>query len=475
MQNKPVPPQNKARQYEPMYSRQVRTSFSPFRDVTPLRAESPFGVGSESSYRASSPVTYETRTTLAKKRYKPPRVFSSKRRVGNYYNRLLAKRGAGGKVGKYWPYIDVEDIDCENISDLVSDTDVSPLDDTGNYDYVVKVGDIGTYDTYGSLSGEPLCIAYETGSYEPDNDIPDEYVPFRPRPRVVSPERDYSDLSVLPYLPTRDPLKTSVEDDISFNAVVAQSAARARRALENVNWDSYDSAGLVLSVEGEYIPPQEETPIGFRYISRPIMLKVPAAQRVRSTDSDNSFTRYMTDLRKFRDEIRLRLEDGYRTLCRDSKSHYTPPALPSTTSTYKPYISKYRPTHTYHRNLLEDEDNKYGHSIELYTPPPTTSYRRTPALLTSASTNTRSTFHSDDIPQTRSGAVRLFDTKVGADSNIGTLARIEIKVPHVSYPLELVCYPRLCKTCSRNRMAAASFLNSRQNLHAELSSLGVWI
>lgn len=422
-----------------MYSRQVRTSFSPFRSISPLRSDSPVDFGYESPYRPSSPAPLETSSTIGRKRYKPPRVISSKRRVGNYYNRLLAKRGTTGKVGKYWPYLDVEDIEDENISDLVSDTEA--LDDSSsNYNYVVKVGDMGTYDTYqGLTSTEPLGLVYDSGSYDYDTDydIPDEYVPFRPRPRVASPERDYSDLSVLPYLPTRDPTKTSVADDISFNAVVAQSAARARRALENVNWDAYDSAGLVLSVEGEYIPPQDETPIGFRYVSRPIMLKVPAAQRVRATDSDNSFTRYMTDLRKFRDELQLRLEEGYRTLCRDSKSYYKPPPVSSTaSSSYTPYISKYRPKHTYHRSLLEDDDNRYGHSIELY-PSTTTTYRRAPASFTS----TRSILQSDVLlPQASAGATKSFESKSGAE-NIGTLARIEIKVPNVSFPIELVCFP----------------------------------
>jgi len=409
----------------PMYSRSVRTTFSPFRSITPLRADSPSDFGSESPYRSSSPVSFERRASIGRRRIRPPRVVSSKRRVGNYYNRLLSKRGVSGKVGKYWPYIDVEDIADENISDLVSDCEYQ--DDTGSsYNYAVKLGDMGNYDTY-DVTSEPLGLVYDTYSNELDYDIPDDYVPFKPRTRVVSPERDYSELSVLPYLPARDCTKTSVADDISFNAVVAQSAARARRALENVNWDSYDSAGLVLSVEGEYIPPQDETPVGFRYISRPIMLKVPALQRVRATDSDNSFTRYMTDLRKFRDEIRIRLEEGYRSLCNDSKSYYTPPSQPissAISSSYTPYVSKYRPKHTYHSSLLEDEGNKYGHSLEFY-PTTTSSYRRTPSAITS----TRSVLHRDDtLPQARSGAISIFDSKSGSDSKIGTLARIEIKV-----------------------------------------------
>lgn len=412
-----------------MYSRQVRTSSSPFRSITPLRAGSPFefeSFDSDSPYRPSSPITAEARTTVTvgRKRYKPPRVLSSKRRTGNYYNRLLAKKGNSGKVGRYWPYIDVEDIENENISDLISDTEYDLEDDPGKYNYVVKLGDVGTYDTYDSESGEPLNYLYEG-----DFDIPDKYVPFKPKARVTSPERDYSELSVLPYLPTRDPTKNSVEDDLSFNAVVAQSAARARRALENVNWDAYDSAGLVLSVEGEYIAPQDETPIAFRYISRPIMLKVPAAQRVSYKDSDNAFTRYMTDLRKFRDGIRLRLEEGYRTLCKDSKSYHTATALPQSTtvsSSYTPYISKYRPRQTHYRSLVEDEDSKYGHSLELYPSP--SSYRRTP----STAVSTRPIRHIEDtLPQASAGAIKLFDSKLEADSKLGTLARIEIKVSNV--------------------------------------------
>ncbi|WAR11626.1 hypothetical protein MAR_025806 [Mya arenaria] len=225
------------------------------------------------------------------------------------------------------------------------------------YNYVFDTGDGSR-----SYTVEPLSLAYDNE----DTDIPDEYVPFKPRYREPSPDRDYSQMSVLPYIPKRDPTKNSLQDDLNFNALVAQSASRARKALENINWANYDSAGLVLSVEGEYIPPEQNTALGFRYVSRPIMLKVPAAQRVSYKDSDNAFTKYMTDLRKFRDEIRQRLEEGYSTLNKHSATHYETPAIdysstPSYTSSYS------RPTRSYRRYVTSgDDESKFGHSLELY-------------------------------------------------------------------------------------------------------------
>lgn len=343
---------------------------------------------------------------MVKKRPKPPRILASKRRVGNYYERLLAKKSRGGKVGKYWPYIDVEDIDKENLGDVLSDTEQDTVGHASGgvrYDYVITSGDDGYSERY-----EPVTYSY---SCEPDSDIPDEYVPFRPRARVLSPERDYSKMSILPYIPKRDPTKTSVEDDISFNAVVAASATRARKALENVNWDEYDSAGLILSVEGEYTPPAEDTPLGFRYISRPIMLKIPANQRVCVADSDNVFTKYMTDLQRFREGIRARLEEGYKAVSRETASCVSP-TLPAITSSS--YTSMYnRPIRTpYRSRLTEDTGYKYGHSLELYP--------------LSSGSKSRSLMPYDDYKQ--SGAIKLFDSKSDKYERLGTLARVEIKV-----------------------------------------------
>ncbi|XP_060604569.1 uncharacterized protein LOC132757331 isoform X3 [Ruditapes philippinarum] len=409
--------------YDPMYSDTVRTSFSPSRDISPYRTDSPFR--SDSSYRSVSPYRdispyrdtsispLETRSRLVKKRHKPPRVLASKRRVGNYYDRLLSKKSKSGKEGKYWPYIDVEDIDKESLGDILSDTEVDITGNSGcRYDYVITGGDDGS-----GMSYEPITYSY---NYDSESDIPDDYVPFRPKARVVSPERDYSQMSVIPYLPTRDPTKNTSQDDISFNAVVAASAARARKALENINWNEFESAGLVLSVEGEYTPPSEEAPLGFRYISRPIMLKVPANQRVRAADSDNAFTKYMTDLQKFRESIRARLEDGYKAISRETSSCVSP-SLPAIASSS--YTSMYtRPIRTHYRSRLTDDTGyKYGHSLELYP--------------LSSGSRTRSLTASDDLPH--SGAIKLYDSKHDKYERLGTLARVEIKAALLANKVEV--------------------------------------
>lgn len=45
--------------------------------------------------------------------------------MGNYYNRLLNRKATqpSGAEGKYWPYIDVEDIQDTYTGDLFSDTE----------------------------------------------------------------------------------------------------------------------------------------------------------------------------------------------------------------------------------------------------------------------------------------------------------------------------------------------------------------
>ncbi|XP_052230982.1 uncharacterized protein LOC127844621 isoform X3 [Dreissena polymorpha] len=451
--------------YEPLYSSRVRTTILPLRALSPYRSESPYRsdspIESDSVYR-SSPSRFESKSRLSKRR-KPPRVLASKKRVGNYYNRLLSKRASSGKEGKYWPYIDVEDIDTESIGDLV--------DDDGN------TGQVSEYN-YASPVHTPYSYVIEgedgrtrTYTYEPlplsdyDIDIPDEYVPFKPKPREVSPETDYSQMSVVPYLPKRDPAKNTSQDFINFNAVVTQSALRARKALENVNWDKYDSAGLVLSVEGEYIPPEQNAALGFRYVSRPIMLKVPAAQRVRASDSDNAFTKYMTDLRKFRDEVRNRLEEGYSTLNRHSAVKYEVPQMsssytPSYTSTYRrPYLSSSRQV-----DATKDV-SPFEHRLELYP-----------------LSSTRSSSHSRTRDADTS-VLKLYDAKHDKDSKLGTLARVEIKAALLASKVESLMPERKrrpksvyaqarLRALERERRGSgekevvAGFIEDTSNLHA---------
>ena len=410
--------------------------------------------------------------------------------MGNYYNRLLNRRATqpSGAEGKYWPYINVEDIQDTYTGDLLSDsesvtgggttyyiesrgdddqtpysTDYQPTPYSTDYQPSYSSDYQPSYSSdYQPLYSSDYQPSYTSRSYADDDeeDIPTDYIPFRPKLRSISPERDYSKLSVTPYLPKRDPSKNTAADDIAFNAIVAASAERARKALERVSLDEYDDARLVLSVEGEYKPPSSEIPLGFRYISRPIMLKEPASRIVSAYDSDNSFTKYMKDSQMFRQGIRDRLEEGYRALDTSYKS-YVPaltashvPALTASrvhsltashtpaitasrlsaiTSSYEPAsISSYEPTPSsrilalrgaesaplstykpYHTRLRDTEGYKYSHSLELY---PVTSRDTTLALPSSR----------EAIPDTH--AIRLYDSSNAPSSKMSTVDKIQIKV-----------------------------------------------
>lgn len=399
--------------YQPLYSRAVRTSVSPERFPSHLRSLSRSVSPYRSPSRDSSPLPVEFsslshRTTRPFRKRNRPRVVSSKRKLGNYYDRLLSRRATqpAGAEAKYWPYIDVEDIEDTYTGDLI--------DDTESYRGVGDTYSRGGADSYGQEGGDTYIIdtkGYPDDSYycnyEGDSDdIPNfEYVPFRPKIRAVSPERDYAKLSVVPYLPKRDPTKTTVADDIAFNAIVAASAERARKALERVNWDDYDQAGLVLSVEGEYKAPSSDIPLGFRYVSRPLTLKEPISRIVSAYDSDNSFTKYMKDLQSFREGIRTRLEEGYRALDTTYKSYV--PAITKTETEYKPRVKPY------HKRLREQEGYKYGHSLELY---PVTSRESTLSLPSSR----------EAIPESHS--IRLYDSGHDPSSKLSTFDKVQIKV-----------------------------------------------
>ena len=364
--------------------------------------------------------------------------------MGNYYNRLLNRKATqpSGAEGKYWPYIDVEDIQDTYTGDLFSDTE--SLTGGGDTYVIASRGNENDYQPSYSSEYQPSyssdyqpLYSYE---YQPSNpsysyadddldDIPTDYIPFRPKLRSFSPERDFSKLSVVPYLPKRDPSKNSAADDIAFNAIVAASAERARKALERVSLDDYDDASLVLSVEGEYKSPSSDIPLGFRYISRPIALKEPASRIVSAYDSDNSFTKYMKDLQSFREGIRARLEEGYRALDTTYKSHLpaiTASHVPAVTSSRVPAITSSRepairgaeaaPLSTfkpYHTRLRDTEGYKYSHSLELY---PVTSRDTTLALPSSR----------EAIPETH--AIRLYDSSFEPSSKMSTIDKIQIKV-----------------------------------------------
>lgn len=397
-------------------SRSVSPYRSPSRDSSPLPVEA-----SSLSRRATRPVRKRPR----------PRVLASKRKVGNYYDRLLSRRATqpSGAEGKYWPYIDVEDIENTYTGDLFSDTESLA---SGADTYIIE--------SKSNLNDFQPSYSY---TYDDDTeDIPNEYVPFRPKIRSISPERDYSKLSVVPYLPKRDPSKNSVADDIAFNAIVAASAERARKALERTNWGDYDQAGLVLSVEGEYKAPSSDIPLGFRYISRPITLKEPISRVVSAYDSDNSFTKYMKDLQSFREGIRSRLEEGYRALSTSYKSYMPAITASHTASVSSSHVPAVRatvrgaeaayipPIKPYHTRLREQEGYKYSHSLELY---PVSSRSSALSLPSSA----------EAIPETH--AIRLYDSSYEPSTKMSTLDKIQIKVRsgnHVN-SLRVLFYSRL--------------------------------
>ena len=407
--------------YSPMYSRSVRTNDSPLRDtsLSHLRSVSPF--------RSPSPGSRESpeRSNRMLQKRRKPRVFASKRRVGNYYTRLLSRRQTDGRNCKYWPYLDVDEIETTDLGELCSDTE--DLNDDSSETYLIQSDRARDYDSNQEDATAPVRYIYEY-----DADIPDDYVPFRPKVRYQSPERDYSKLSVIPYFPQRDPTKTSVADTISFNAVVAESAARARQALERINWHDYDSAGLVLSVEGEYHTPDNDVPFGFRYISRPLALKMPVTNRVSAFDSDNAFTKYWTDIQKFREGIRLRLEEGYKALSSSTKS-YTP-ALTSYTPSSSSALTSYssRPSRkTYYKRLRDDKDYKYGQSLELY-----------PLESSREPLGTRRALPSSDLALPEARPLSVYDLKSDSDSRMSVLAKVKIKVCEVASPLR-ICIPSI--------------------------------
>ena len=221
---------------------------------------------------------------------------------------------------------------------------------------------------------------------------PSEYVPFAPRRMLTYEESedggDYSsrlgslpDLAVQPYYSRRSESgNEGVADDILFHNVVAQTAAKARAALRNVNLDEYDNASLVFSVEGELKDPQRGgEPVGFHYIARPIPLKGPMlatgpGSYAATTGTDSAFDKYFADMRNFREQIRQRLESGYQAL-RDASTTYrskyygdqkalpysssasstydrVPDYRPKTYTSYEPSYSSYATTS--YRNRLED-------------------------------------------------------------------------------------------------------------------------
>ncbi|XP_025114831.1 uncharacterized protein LOC112576527 isoform X3 [Pomacea canaliculata] len=219
-----------------------------------------------------------------------PRVLGSSRRpAGNYYERLLRKRGK--RRGKFGPYYDVESIEGSDLTDVLSDTgSLSDLDASyGTYDSSVTPS--YTFQDY-PLSSSP------SSAYYVDQDT--EYVPYGPSRHLettgllevssyngnddeneecsdtASLPSPMNDLSLSTYLPnsvvssalSRSPYRAVVPYTSSFldncldvmpssspsqkllDSLVQTAVARARSAVDALALPDYHGASLVLSVEG---------------------------------------------------------------------------------------------------------------------------------------------------------------------------------------------------------------------------------
>jgi hypothetical protein len=358
---------------------------------SPLRKYAPPGRIHELNYEddSSEISPYDTPTHSARSSperdtgTRPRRLRGSigpRRRVSNYYNRLVQRRAARpGSNAKYYPYMDVESITSDDVGDVVSNH--------GEYrsDNQADVSDAGT--------GEYYVVDRERSP------SPIEYVPFGPRSRINFDSGEYdcqvpslSDLAMSPYtgISQEDKNissdKSRISDDLLFHNIVGRTASKARDALRNVDLDEYDNASLVISVEGEYKDPVKGENMGFHYIARPLTLKGPMLSgpaTYASTASDSAFSRYMDDMRSFRAEIRNRLEAGYKSLSEVSTKYpsHSYPIIASSRRSYSRALSPPRgsspiprsssPVHTYRtqslpignlRKRLEEIEGKHRRS-----------------------------------------------------------------------------------------------------------------
>ncbi|XP_070198729.1 uncharacterized protein [Littorina saxatilis] len=257
-----------------------------------------------------------------------PRVLASARRpAGNYYQRLLRKRGK--QQGRFGPYYDLESIEG---------SDLSVLSDTGSLDGTYEVG----YDDIDCTGVSPpsspptyrriLDLPSSSSPYYVDQDT--EFVPFGPsRPlqtkglfelspydaddddvdvecynsrALPSPTTDLSLSTYLPSYLTPPSLKapTATAPSVSlpplpyrsvvpytsslaasspavpsshipsqqlFESLIASSIQRAKSALNTLAIPAYQGASLVLSVEGAGLSPEGKR-VGFTYTPPPIPL-----------------------------------------------------------------------------------------------------------------------------------------------------------------------------------------------------------
>lgn len=327
-------------------------------------------------------------------------------RIGKHFSKLLdlRKKPPGGQSYR-------SDLDSEAASDDYSD-----------YDYENRYEDQDA-----DAPGE--CF-YITRNRSPSPE--EEYVPFAPRRRVTyeddNDEDEYrskvpvisSDFTITPYTASRstEVQRSAVTNDLLYHNVVAETAARARKLLAETDIDEYENASLVLSVEGEYKDP-ERGELGFQYISRPLQLKGPMLATGPGTyavavGTDSAFEKYFKDMRSFREEIRTRLDSGYRALKDASRSYRS---LPSSTysSTYRALPSTESYSHSYpsvsYRKRLKD-----GSEDQLVIYPLSERSRGASPVSTVR----------DESPD-RFKTVAVFESP-GEEMRISTLDKIKIKV-----------------------------------------------
>lgn len=330
----------------PMY--RATTNIQPLGILTKLDWTSPlrkYEMGAslpelENGDDVSEYSTYAAPTETESVRSSPERDYEEgirprtrpKRKIRTVYRRMPRRTVRASKNVKYYPYLDTESV----VSDDVGTINGEYMDDDDYQStYCSEVGDGGDY-YYVDKERSPSPL---------------EYVPFAPRHKINLDDDEYkcqvpsvAEMAVSHFVPPKkdpdfDPDKSRIKNDLVFHDVVSQTASKARDALKNVNLDEYDSASLVISVEGEYKDPVKGENMGFQYIARPLALKGPmlAGPAVyASTASDSAFNRYMDDMRSFRAQIRHRLETGYKTLSNVS-SNYRDHSYPILASSHRSY------------------------------------------------------------------------------------------------------------------------------------------
>lgn len=398
----------------PSFTRSIgNIEVSPMGSPLGTPCESPYATPRESPERELG----NSQASLSREPLRTPRRgLRSRHNVGSYYRKLLKKRAnQPGRKSKYWPYYDVESIGNSDVAGLFSDEEYEDVNDR--------------YPEYHEYESYPRDdYSNNDDSYYVYNDAPsqvsDEYVPFVPHRRNFEEEEynpvlpDLPDLAVAPYMPANRNGGSGISEDMAFHNIVAQTAAKARKALRNVNLNDYDNASLILSVEGEYTHPERGDVLGFHYVARPIPLKGPnlatgPAYTAASSSDESSFSKYLNTMRDFREGIRQRLESGYAALRDVTRSVPTyssyKPVEPRSASSFQyssPMIASYR-------KELEG-GHGFGGSLSLY---PLHSQGRTELALPSAA--------SEALPD-HTHAMDLFDSK--ADVKLSTLDKIKIKV-----------------------------------------------